>query len=385
MTYKLYVVIAMKRKSAFEQYLKNNGLSTKYAGYCENHIEVAFNIDMDDIIVSHQNISRVRQKLENNGIKKNCVDQYMTALNYYLKFAFEQGMIASSTVTSTTTAKTSSSTSPIATPSPLISTPAIALPMAGINRLNTPCVVYCDDVPLEERDENFRQALEDEYPKILDFARKILGIDYGYIPVYLSPKMPTSDFKVNRNYFKNLCKKIENQQEITDIEYRIYQAGIFHFNVIGRFFPGERPYIEIYYRNISKTRQYTENAINCLAHEYMHFLHYAYAPIEFYTSLPCSPRVKEALAEFFGILYSINRGGKNDVYVAEDIYRTLIALKGSGWEYTYALYFYKVRGKTLNFTSIFNDYISHGCIDKLLRVFSASNDIKYAYEFLKVL
>ena len=47
-------------------------------------------MDMDEIIVSHQNISMVRDNLKKIESSDNCINDYMVALNHYLQFALEQ-------------------------------------------------------------------------------------------------------------------------------------------------------------------------------------------------------------------------------------------------------------------------------------------------------
>ena len=80
----------MKREKEFKAYLKKNNKPTKYVGYCKNHIEIACGMDMDEIIVSHQNISMVRDNLKKIESSDNCINDYMVALNHYLQFAFER-------------------------------------------------------------------------------------------------------------------------------------------------------------------------------------------------------------------------------------------------------------------------------------------------------
>ena len=85
----------MRREKEFKEYLEKNKITTKNVGYCRDHIEKAFGgKDMDEIIVKHQNISRVYDNLKKIESSDNCINAYMVALNHYLKFALEQGMKA---------------------------------------------------------------------------------------------------------------------------------------------------------------------------------------------------------------------------------------------------------------------------------------------------
>ena len=75
-------------RKEFKIYLKSNGLPDKYFGYCRT-IEKAFDgMDIDDIILSHKNITNVRKKLQTITTSKGSISCYITALNHYLNFAF---------------------------------------------------------------------------------------------------------------------------------------------------------------------------------------------------------------------------------------------------------------------------------------------------------
>jgi hypothetical protein len=149
----------MKREKEFKKYLEDNKIPIKNIGYCKNHIEKAFGgMDMDDIIIRHQNISKARAKLKLIDKNDACVDDYMVALNHYLKFAFEYGKMSMLTGASTSVAGTSSS-----------GNGANAYP-SKIDVCKAPRVMYYDDVPFADREENLRRGLENEYPEILEFA-----------------------------------------------------------------------------------------------------------------------------------------------------------------------------------------------------------------------
>lgn len=357
----------MKREKEFKQYLEDNNKSLQNVGYCKNHIEKAFGgMDMDDIIISHQNISQVRAKLQKIDKNDGCIDAYMVALNHYLKFAFSYGKMS-------TLAGTVSTGS------------AVTAYPSKINVCNIPKVMYCDDVPFSERDENLRRGLEDEYPKILEFAKKIFGVENGYISVYLSKRTPVQKiYKAKKSFLDKLRQKNQNQRELTDLEYRILDTKMIVTDVVARFFPGENPYIEIYYKNLPSKYIRLEKAINCLVHEYMHFIEYVYS-VENHVPEFADDKVSEALADFFGVLYSINRNSRNDLEVAKNKYDLWKALDGSGWPYAYALYFYCVNRKEMIFSCRFADYVNHGSTDKLVKVFNATIDVKDAYKKLKKL
>ena len=77
----------------FKAYLEKKGLPEKYFSYC-NRIEDAFKgKDMDEIILTHQNISKVRTQLHTITTNEGSIDNYMVALNHYLKFAFSANKV----------------------------------------------------------------------------------------------------------------------------------------------------------------------------------------------------------------------------------------------------------------------------------------------------
>ena len=341
----------MRREKEFKKYLEDNKISSQNVGYCKNHIEKAFGgMDMDDIIIRHQNISKVRAKLKLIDKNDDCINSYMAALNHYLRFAFECGK------TSMVIGASSGGEGENAYPS-------------KIDICKAPRVMYYDDVPFVEREESLRKELEDEYPEILEFAKRIFGEDNGYIPVYLSKKTPpASEYKVKKSFLNKLRKK--NQRELRDLERELLDTGTIVTATVARFFPGEKPYIEIYYKNLPAKYNRLEEAINYLAHEYMHFMELVYSVKNKFSAFS-DDRVSEALADFFGVMYSINRGRRSDFSVAINRYDLWRILEGSGWPYAYALYFYCVNGKEMIFFDKFSDYINHGAIDKLVAVYNA--------------
>ena len=347
----------MRREKDFERYLVKNNISKKNIGYCRDHIEKAFGgKDMDEIILSHQNISNVYKKLKAIEKNENSINAYMASLNHYLKFAFEQGGLIKS-----------------------VSNPKKIDSFAG------PIVQYYFDVPTAERDETLRKTLEVEYPKILQFVEDVFSGRKGYIPVYLSKEAPSAKvYKLSKKFMDELRNKLQEQRNISDSErsliYEILERKGYITNIIAQFFPGEKPYIEIYYKNLP-TYNSLESAINILAHEYMHFLEYEYCFNNGCEAF-ADDRVSEALADFFGVLYSIKRGGKFDLEVAWNRYVAWKVLDGSGWPYAYALYFYQVKGKKMNFSSTILDYEKFGCVDKFREVFKATPKPVDAYNNL---
>jgi hypothetical protein len=293
----------MKRENAFKGFLLKSKKPIKYVSHCKN-IEKAFgNMDMDEIISTHQNITKVRKNLEKIYTNKSCVDDYMVGLNWYLKFS-----ASSTTLTITGGHKTSK--------------PPQYHVARGKGVELTPDVAFA------------AQVLEQEYTGVIQFAEKILvrGI-FDYIPVIISDEIPVRDGP-------------EEEPK-----------------VLGRFFAGQKPYIEIYYKNIKSNKAAVLR--NCLAHEYLHYLHYIYAGAEFSNA---SKELTEALADFFCVLYSIHRHSKDDLTRARSQYRAWKKFEGC-WPYAFALYFYTVCGNEMKFSTDYSQYEKHGSIGKFVQIF----------------
>jgi hypothetical protein len=148
----------------------------------------------------------------------------------------------------------------------------------------------------------------------------------------------------------------------------------------GMFVENPCPHIEIYFNQFGAScwDEYLAQIGNTLAHEYMHYLEYEHCRRHGQKSF-VDERASEALADFFGVLYSINRSSKNDLKVAIKKYDRWKELDGSGWPYAYALYFYCVNGNEMSFSSNYSDYIRHGFVNKLIDVFSNTLNPKDAY------
>lgn len=191
------------------------------------------------------------------------------------------------------------------------------------------------------------QVLEQEYASILQFAQMLLRQgNFDYIPVIISDETPIQDGP-------------EEEQSVT-----------------GRFFWGPKPYIEIYYRNIKSGD--AARLRNCLAHEYLHYLHYMHAKAEYDNA---NKNLKEALADFFAVLYSIHRHNKDDLAQAKARYATWRKFENR-WPYAFALYLYSVHGREMTFSTNYKQYEQHGCIGKFIQIFLSTTHPGSAYDSL---
>lgn len=307
----------MMREADFKAFLINNNKPQDYIGYCKN-IEKAFGgKDMDDIISSYQNISKVRTKLDAAFPNKHSVADYMSGFNCYLEFSV-------------------SAASPAVTGSTVSDAPS---------RYH---VARAEGVALTEDVRIVAGILEQEYDHIVQFAKDILiQGDFQCVPVLISDQTPTQDSPDGDG------------------------------KILGRFFPSEKPYIEIYWRNADPLNAATFR--KCLAHEYLHYLHASFAGVEYSAA---KKELKEAMADFFSMLYSIHRHGKDDLSVAKACHARWKKNFSTYWPYAKALHFYRVHGEEMDYSSQYNDYVTHGCVGKLVQIFFSSRRPDDAYDAL---
>ncbi len=355
----------MKRELEFKMYLIKNNKNKKYITYCKN-IEKAFGgLDIDEIISSHQKISKVQDNLRACGTGDGCIKSYMSGLNSYLTFSASYKAFA-----------------------PVICS-------GGRSKL-TDLVTYENSVPESEEITGLCEFLEDEYEKVRAFASNVLlGVlrDFPAIPVYLSEKCPTKTHYCDREFLlgkmRERCVKCQRencQPPYCSISGVLEQYAPFTYRIGGEFYGGEEPRIVIYFKNFDKPSMHNEmylaQIVKTLAHEYMHFLHYYYVKTVApgVTDPLWHESLSEALADFFGVLYSLKRGTTYDVKVAQERYKMWKKRFHSGWPYSYALYFVNHLPKPLH--TDYDDYYKYGSVCKLVDVFKKTSKADEAFDLL---
>ncbi len=219
-------------------------------------------------------------------------------------------------------------------------------------------------------------ALEGEYEAIYGLARDLFcppDMQFERIPVILSPKCCYADYEKGNAYLakevKELVSKKGDGVSAEEIKY-ILDNDRFIDRSFGRFFPkvGE-PYIEIYYRNVSSSnfKEYVKKLAQCLAHEYMHYVQYKYCELLKAKDMP-SELILGSMADFFSVLYSIERKDKVREKIAKARYDLWEERFISLWPHAQALRFYTVGGNTMKFSTDFKDYKDHGCIEKISKM-----------------
>jgi hypothetical protein len=251
--------------------------------------------------------------------------------------------------------------------------------------VETEHVKYEINVLQKEQVPELCSVLENEYERIIDFAKIVFEnwsqvIDMSKIPVVLKKECPAYIYLNNDEYVtKKINELIERGEKISVEDTK---SLLRHEERIGGTFKEVIDvHIEIFYRQIdfSCEEHYIAKLACILAHEYAHYLEYAYC--EFHGKMPfMDDNVSEAIADFFGVLYSLYRSGRFDIETANHRYNAWKEFEGSGWPYSYALYFLHKP-----YRSALTDYTDAeigDCVEKLRRVFSAVLDPCDAYEKL---
>ena len=207
-------------------------------------------------------------------------------------------------------------------------------------------VKYEINVLQEEQVPELCSFLESEYERIIHFAKKVFNewpqiIDMTRIPVVLKKECPAYIYLHNDEY---VTKKINELIECgKKISVEDTKSLLRHEDrICGMFKEVPDVHIEIFYRQIDAScwGQYIAELAQILAHEYAHYLEYAYCNL--HGKMPfMDDNVSEAIADFFGVLYSLYRSGKFDFEAANCRYNSWKKYEGSGWPYACALYFLK--------------------------------------------
>lgn len=259
----------------------------------------------------------------------------------------------------------------------------VTVPSMGPDKENE-LVRYERDVAEWEQIPELCARLREEYELIIDFWREKLGkyisCQLGEIPIRLSKKMLQKTYTNSDEY---IAKKIDEAQrreerllsseKLTEI---IRNARSFTHRIAGHFvqeyhFESGRigPCIVLYYLvpNAADPDEYFAKMAQTLAHEYLHYTEFmCHEDLAFKNKY-----VSEAMADYFGVLYSFERGDILLACARCELWRDRF---GSNWPYAHARYFYFVRGREV--------FKRDGVPEKLPEVFSALPNVKRAYHIL---
>ena len=322
----------MRRKNEFEIYLKNNYATTvaqKRMRYCEI-IENIMEKDMEDLVASSLEINAAEKVLKAK-YKPNAFKEMWYGFETYMKFA---NKASTTTLTAVPTSR------------------VIAAPYKTYEDVSG-LVVYENSVPSYARISGLCEFIEKEYETIRAFARRLLmniWQDFPTIPVYLSKERPEKTYYYDREFllgkmreYCSKCDKHRCEPPYCGVSEVLERYAPFTDCISGRFYDCNEPHIVLYFKNFSKPHNMSNNQFKAaikqtLAHEYLHFLHAYYVATA--TRHACKPfddeRLSEAMADFFGVLYSRESGDSTIVEARYTLWKTR---NKDVWPYAYALHF----------------------------------------------
>jgi hypothetical protein len=327
--------------------------------------------DMDELVISQTEVDATEKVLETKG----SFTDTRAVLHAYYEFASttKAGWIpispfAPSTIVETGTSKTAQCD-------------------AGL-------VVYENSVPSYDRIPGLCEFVEKEYDKIREFAKRLLANiwqDFPAIPVYLSKEHPEKTHYYDREFLlckmREYCTKCERlgcEPPYCRIDGVLEKYAPFTQRINGRYFDGSEPHILLYFKNFDKPHDLSDHHFaaeiaKTLAHEYLHFLHaYYVSTITRNTVDPFEDeRLSEAMADFFGVLYSHVRG---DNAIVEERYTLWKRRNMNVWPYAYALHLLRAPYKS-KFSEYSDVEIDVAC-KKLREVFKATPDVAVALAML---
>ena len=254
--------------------------------------------------------------------------------------------------------------------------------------------VFCDSgITWTPQVQRFIQILDEEYERLItapepyfllseeSFLPALGSLDK--IPVIISPETPTREYTMtDRELAEQIIEELfylklsRGEAPVDVVEKRIKNrkrkeklAGTYHHEGCPKLTAIESetvdvvkggPYIKIYYYHFTQEDEEGLRVAlsNCLAHEYFHYYHDCFATEEFNKSgrgNKSRERVKEALADYFSVVYTWLQAKKiykdrpwsieykkYEDYV-DNKYQQWKKREGSDWPYAYAYCFYTVK------------------------------------------
>ena len=242
----------------------------------------------------------------------------------------------------------------------------------------TPWIKYDPIVPQSKRVKKLCFALEEEYARIRAFAKSILAdvLDpewFAYVPVLLT-------YNEDERVYQ-LHPREEDHQEVSDTllseeDEEILRSGYYRYRLLGSFNPARTAPIELYFRNTTADSfdAYLATLKNCLAHEYMHYLHHRLCEKLGNLDTYRDKGIAEGVADYFAFAYSICRGNAEDFLVALRRYIFWATYFNRGVPYAKALYFCPEKGNVYLYPGRFNALETENGTLKLTQVLKHCNN-----------
>ena len=248
-------------------------------------------------------------------------------------------------------------------------------------------VKYNTNVSGVEKVEDLCGRIESEYRELVyHFARDVFD-DYfkqdfpPFIKVLLCQECPSKIYLNSDAYVtKKVNELIKRGKMVSPTD--VSKILRFNMRIAGEFISGDVPHIKIYFNQFEakSTEEYVSLVMNVLAHEFAHYLEFEYCK-RYKVPHYQDERVSEAIADFFGLLFSCFRSEliitSFDLDVVDKRYNGWLAREGSGWPYAYALHFLRAPYK-----SKFSEYSVAeigAAREKLRIVFQTTPDVNVAF------
>lgn len=369
----------MRREAEFRNFLINLRKKHKHPpSEAERYVKICHRIerymggrDMEELVISQAEVIATEKVLETKG----SFTDTRAVLHAYHEFA-----------SNTTTGRTPISSTTHSTIKAGIESYKAYPDVAGL-------VVYENSVPSCDRVSGLCEFVEKEYEKIRAFARRLLmniWQDFPAIPIYLSKERPEKTYYYDREFlfekmreYCSKCDKHRCEPPYCGVSEVLKRYAPFTDYIAGRFYDCNEPHIVLYFKNFSKPHDMSNNQFKAaikqtLAHEYLHFLHAYYVAVTGYTCKPFDDeRLSEAMADFFGVLYSRECG---DSTIVEARYTLWKRRNKDVWPYAYALHFFNKPYKSK--LSEYSDSEIDAACDKLRKVFKLTLNAKDAIDKL---
>ena len=370
----------MRRENEFRNFLINRRKGHKHSpSGADRYVKICYRIegymsvrDMDELVVSQAEVDATEKVLKTKG----SFTDTRAVLHAYYEFA--------------STTKTGWTPISPSAPSTSVETRTSKTTPQGVSGL----VSYENSVPSCDRIPGLCEFVEKEYEKIREFARRMLvniWQDFSAIPVYLSKECPEKTYYYDREFLlckmREYCAKCERlgcEPPYCRIDGVLEEYAPFTQRIHGRYFDGSEPHIVLYFKNFDKphdlsNHHFAAKIAQTLAHEYLHFLHAYY--VSTVTKNTVNPfedkRSSEAMADFFGVLYSHVRG---DNAIVEERYTLWKRRNMNVWPYACALHLLRAPYKS-KFSEYSDVEIDMAC-KKLREVFKATPDVAVALAML---
>ncbi|MBE5731768.1 MAG: hypothetical protein E7353_01925 [Clostridiales bacterium] len=264
----------------------------------------------------------------------------------------------------------------------------ICPPIQGYDR-DVSFVYYAENVSDEEKVPGLCSYLRELYGRIKQFAGRILYKEFRYcseeffkyIPVILKKECPVQTHKNNYEFATKKINEITKEKGAISVD-DLKNALYYKQRIAGMFFAGKEPHIEIYFNQFESScyDEYLACVLNTLAHEYAHYLEFEYCGRKRGKKSNKGSCVSEAIADFFSVLFSVDKGDMFDLNVAEGRYYWWREMFGSGLSYSYAFYF--VKNMPRPFHNVIQDYYDNDNISNLVNVFMQTPKTDIAYSTL---